>query len=223
MIELREVNKRFEEKEVLKAVSMMIEDGVITGLFGPSGCGKSTIARVVCGLEKPDSGEVMLDDRPLWNNGSYSRDLGLAVQLVWQQPHAALDPMQRVGAGMVELALYHKLAENRKDASRLTDEVFASVGLAADIKKHFPRQISGGEAQRVAIARALMLDPKTLIMDEATSMLDVSTQANVVSLVKDHINKTGMGVLFISHDKDLLDSLADRMYVFENGTVYRQK
>ena len=220
-LEIIRLSKSFGNKKVLSDLSMSLEGGKITGLFGPSGCGKSTVARILCGLEDPDGGEVLLDGKRLLSKGYYDRKTGLGIQIVWQQPHASLDPVQRVGTGLKELASYHKLSLGGKDPEAAACEALASVGLSEEIKKHFPRQLSGGEAQRIALARALMLSPKLLIMDEATSMLDVSMQANIVALVKEKMQMTGMGVLFISHDKDLLDNLADDIYFFKNGGVER--
>ena len=222
MTELREIRKEFSGREILKGVSMEIPSGGITGLFGPSGCGKSTVARILCGLERPDGGEVMLDGELLASKDGYDRKKGLSVQIVWQQPHASLDPVQRVGAGLEELIRYYRLAQGKKAVSVLADESLKAVGLDPSIKGHVPMQLSGGEAQRIALARALVLKPRLLIMDEATSMLDVSVQANIVSLVKRYIEDTGMGVLFISHDRDLLSALTGNVYVFEDGRVLRK-
>ena len=219
MIEIRDLRKNFGGREVLSGVSMDIPYGSVTGLFGPSGCGKSTIARILCGLEASDGGEIIMDDSVLAKDQGYDRKRGLPVQMVWQQPHASLDPVQRVGKGLEELIRYHGIAKDRKAVSEAASSLLDSVGLAKDIGRHFPRQLSGGEAQRVSLARALALKPKLLIMDEATSMLDVSVQANIVELVKDMMRETGMGILFISHDRELLEVAADRIYVFDGGRV----
>ncbi len=219
MIEIRDLRKSFGGREVLSGVSMDIPYGSVTGLFGPSGCGKSTIARILCGLEASDGGEIVMDDSVLAKDQGYDRKRGLPVQMVWQQPHASLDPVQRVGKGLEELIRYHGIAKEREAVSKAATDLLASVGLAKDIGRHFPRQLSGGEAQRVSLARALALKPKLLIMDEATSMLDVSVQANIVELVKAMMRETGMGILFISHDRELLEVTADRIYVFDGGRV----
>ena len=213
--------KSFGDKQVLHGVSMDIPGGRITGLFGPSGCGKSTVARIACGLVAPDSGSILLNDRVLAAADGYDRKLGLSVQMVWQQTHASLDPSQRVGTGLKELIKYHKLADNAKHAEELMDMTLAEVGLSAQTAGHFPRQLSGGEAQRIALARALLLKPELLIMDEATSMLDVSTQANIAGLVRRLVNERNMAVLFISHDRQLLNVFADDLYVFENGRALK--
>ena len=217
MIRITQLAKSFGGREVLCGACMTIKDGETVGLFGPSGCGKSTIARILTGLVAPDRGEVSLDEKKLLDSDSYDRSLGLAVQMVWQQPYSSLDPQQRIGAGFYELIRYHKLAKSRKEAEELMEHSLRRVGLDPSIAGHLPGQISGGEAQRVSLARALLFKPQLLILDEATSMLDVSTQANVVGLVKDLMRENGGSVLFISHDMELLKASCTRIYMMKDG------
>ena len=217
MIRISSLYKSFDGKEVLSGACMTVKDGETVGLFGPSGCGKSTIARILTGLVAPDSGEVSIGDRKLLDPDSYDRSLGLAVQMVWQQPYSSLDPQQRIGAGFSELIRYHRLAKSRKEADGMISSSLRSVGLDQSIAGHLPGQISGGEAQRVSLARALLFNPQLLILDEATSMLDVSTQANVVGLVKHLMKENGGSVLFISHDMELLKASCNRIYMMKDG------
>ena len=195
---------------------MTIPNGSIIGIFGASGIGKSTLAKILCGVTAPDAGEIFLDGQLLVSGkGSYDRRRGLAIQMVYQQPYATLDPSQKIGAGLRELISYHQLAENKKAAETLMADILAQMQLPAKILAHLPRQISGGEAQRVALARCLLLSPKLLILDEATSMLDVSTQANLLALVKAQMLPGGGSVLFISHDRALTDFYCDAVYAFD--------
>lgn len=195
---------------------MTIPDGSIVGIFGASGIGKSTLAKILCGVTAADAGEIFLDGQLLVSDkSSYDRRRGLAIQMVYQQPYATLDPSQKIGAGLRELISYHRLAENKKAAETLIADVLAQMQLPTKILAHLPRQISGGEAQRVALARVLLLHPKLLILDEATSMLDVSTQANLLALVKAQMLSSGGSVLFISHDRALTDFYCDVVYVFD--------
>ena len=195
---------------------MTIPNGSIIGIFGASGIGKSTLAKILCGVTSPDAGEIFLDGQLLVSDkGSYDRRRGLAIQMVYQQPYATLDPSQKIGAGLRELISYHQLAENKKAAETLMADILAQMQLPAKILAHLPRQISGGEAQRVALARCLLLSPKLLILDEATSMLDVSTQANLLALVKTQMLPSGGSVLFISHDRALTDFYCDAVYAFD--------
>ena len=201
---------------VLQDVSMTIPGGSIIGVSGASGIGKSTLAKILCGVTAPDAGEVFHDGQMLVSDkSSYDRRRGLAIQMVYQQPYAALDPAQKIGAGLRELVSYHRLAENKKAAETLIADILAQMQLPPKILAHLPRQISGGEAQRVALARCLLLSPKLLILDEATSMLDVSTQANLLALVKAQMLPNGGSVLFISHDRALTDHYCDTVYEFD--------
>ena len=195
---------------------MTISDGSIIGVSGASGIGKSTLAKILCGVTAPDAGEVFLDGQLLVSDkSSYDRRRGLAIQMVYQQPYATLDPSQKIGAGLRELISYHRLAENKNAAEKLIADILAQMQLPPKILAHLPQQISGGEAQRVALARCLLLRPKILILDEATSMLDVSTQANLLALVKAQMIPSGGTVLFISHDRALTNFYCDTVYEFD--------
>ena len=216
MLEIKNCCKSFGNQTVLQDVSMTIPDGSIIGVSGASGIGKSTLAKILCGVMPPDAGEVFLDGQLLVSEKSnYDRRRGLSIQMVYQQPHATLDPSQKIGAGLRELIFYHHLVENKRAAETLITDVLAQMQLPSKILAHLPRQISGGEAQRVALARCLLLSPKLLILDEATSMLDVSTQANLLALVKAQMVSGGGSVLFISHDRALTDFYCDTVYAFD--------
>ena len=195
---------------------MTIPDGSIIGVSGASGIGKSTLAKILCGVMLPDAGAVFLDGKLLVSpKEAYDRKRGLAIQMVYQQPYATLDPSQKIGAGLRELISYHRLTKNRQETEKLIADILAQMQLPAKILAHLPRQISGGEAQRVALARCLLLRPKLLILDEATSMLDVSTQANLLALVRAQMIPSGGSVLFISHDRALTDFYCDTVYAFD--------
>ena len=216
MISIQHVDKAFNGSPVLQDISFDIPDGQIFGVFGKSGIGKSTLAKVLCGICPPDRGQVLLDGQCLVSqNTPYDRKLGLSIQMVYQQPYATLDPHQKIGSGFRELIRYHGFAHKGKEQA-LMDDVLAKVGLEPQILTHLPHQISGGEAQRVAIARCLLFRPKLLILDEATSMLDVSTQANVLGMVRRQMQEHHGSILLISHDAALVDLLCDQIYVFEN-------
>ena len=216
MLEIKNCCKSFGNQKVLDDVSMTIPDGSIIGILGASGIGKSTLAKILCGVTAPDAGAVFLDGKLLVSQKeAYDRKRGLAIQMVYQQPYATLDPSQKIGAGLRELISYHHLAENKKAAETLIADILVQMQLPTKILAHLPRQISGGEAQRVALARCLLLSPKLLILDEATSMLDVSTQANLLALVRAQMIPSGGSVLFISHDRALTDFYCDTVYAFD--------
>ena len=216
MLEIKTCCKSFGNQTVLQDVSLTSPDGSIIGMFGASGIGKSTLAKILCGVTAPDAGAVFLDGKLLVSQKeAYDRKRGLAIQMVYQQPYASFDPSQKIGAGLRELISYHHLAENKKAAEALIADVLTQMQLPPKILAHLPWQISGGEAQRVALARCLLLRPKLLILDEATSMLDVSTQANLLALVKAQMVSGGGSVLFISHDRALTEHYCDTVYAFD--------
>ena len=202
---------------------MSVPGGRIVGVFGASGIGKSTLAKLLCGVLRPDSGTILLDGQTLVSDAApYDRRRGLQIQMVYQQPHASLDPSQKLGAGLRELIAYHHLAANRREADSQIRSILSEVQLPQELQNHLPYQISGGEAQRAALARSLLLQPRLLILDEATSMLDVSTQAAVLSLVRRLMLERGGSVLFISHDRALTDYYCDTVYEFDGAHLLRE-
>ena len=222
MISVQNVCKQFGEKTVLENASLEIPDDCVCGIYGESGIGKSTMAKLLCGIYKPEQGEIFIDDHLLASaSQSYDRKLGLQIQMVYQQPYATLDPRQKIGVGFRELIRYHHLASKERE-QELTEDMLDKVGLETDILTHLPHQISGGEAQRVAIARCLLFRPRILILDEATSMLDVSTQANVLGMIRSRMRETGGSILLISHDRPLVDFFCDQIYVFDNKTLKKE-
>lgn len=216
MIKIEHLQKHFGSKCIFDDLNMEIHPGQIVGLYGASGIGKSTLAKILCGVMPPDGGSIYLDDQLLCaSNVPYNRKRGIRIQMVYQQPYSSLDGSQKLKKGFQELIRYHKFAP-RSEESQLIQGILAEVGLEPGILEHLPHQISGGEAQRIAIARCLLFHPSLLILDEATSMLDVSTQANVIALVKRVIIDRGGSVLLISHDRELVDYLCNQIYMFDN-------
>ena len=217
MIRAEKLRKSFGEKTVLNEASFFIPEGQCIGIYGASGIGKSTVAKIICGVLRPDGGTVYLDEKPLFSNEMpYDRKRGLTIQMVYQQPYSALDFNQKIIRGFYEIIQYHCFAKDKQSAAALVRELTAQVGLDMEILNHLPHQISGGEAQRISIAKALLFKPRLLILDEATSMLDVSTQANVLGMIRRVMNRTGGSILLISHDAELVNYLCDKTYLFNN-------
>ncbi len=222
MLKADNVTKSFGGVAVLKGVSMEIGKGIIAGIYGDSGSGKSTFAKILCGLISPDSGNAFFDGTPLYDDrGKYRRQVGLGIQTVYQQPFSVLDPSQRIRDGLEEIARCYRLSP-RKFMNGYIDGIADEVELEADVLGHYPHQISGGEAQRIVLAKCLMFEPKVLILDEATSMLDASTQANLLSLVKRMTQTRGCSVLFISHDRELTDFYCDEVWTLSGGKLFKE-
>ncbi|OQA41401.1 MAG: Oligopeptide transport ATP-binding protein OppF [Spirochaetes bacterium ADurb.Bin315] len=220
MIEVKSVSKAFGKKNVLSDLSFSLDTGEILGVYGKSGIGKTTLAKILCGLVLMDEGEILIDGTMLFSPTSpYDRKLGRGIQMVYQHPYASLDPNQKIRGSFSELIRYHGLAKGKEETETLILRVLSEVNLDEGILSHLPRQISGGEAQRVALARCLLLQPTLLIMDEATSMLDVMVQANVFALVKKNVIEKGGSILLISHDRDLVDHVSDRILDLEKNRV----
>lgn len=217
MIRGEHLGKAFGSCQVLEDVSFQIAQGQIVGVYGASGIGKSTLAKILCGVLRPDTGQVYLDGELICSaRTKYRREKGIQIQMVYQQPYASLDHSQKIIDGFYELIRYHRLAPNKALARERIGTLMEEVGLSMEIVNHLPHQISGGEAQRIAIAKCLLFAPRLLILDEATSMLDVSTQANVIALVKRAMLSRGGSILLISHDKELVEHLCDQIYVFDD-------
>ena len=177
--------------EAVKDVSFTIQDGKTFGIVGNSGCGKSTIANMLLSLIKPDSGTIEIDG---------------TIQIIFQHPETSLDPAKKIGYSLEEPMIIHRMYDKAGRKARVRE-----------LLDRYPHQISGGEAQRIMIARALSLDPKILILDEPTSMLDVSVQAQVMTLLKELQEKLGLSYLFISHDLDVVRWFCDEIAVMEEG------
>lgn len=221
MLSFSDVSFSYRGKPVLDRASMDIPDGGIVALLGESGAGKSTVAKLITGILKPKGGRVELDGRLLVTDGyPYDRKLGLRIQMVHQHPHLSLDPRQRIIDGMLEIVRYHHMAEKGRERD-LVIGTSQSVGLSPETLNHLPMQISGGEAQRVSLAKALLFSPRLLVLDEATSMLDVSTQANVLSLARRVQAEAGGSILFITHDHELAENYAGIKYIVEEMKIRR--
>ena len=189
--------------------SLTLAEGETLGLTGPSGCGKSTLARVLLGLLRPDAGEITYSAE-----GPLSRHL----QLLSQHPETAFDPRWRLERSVAEAFAIHRLG-NANAASAAAAPLLEALDLSPDLLRRFPRQVSGGQLQRLALVRALLVDPKVLVLDEPTSMLDVLTQSQVMGAIRKLQETRDLACLFITHDLDLAAAFSHRIAVVEAGRV----
>jgi len=226
MLELINLSKHFLTRngfgrqtglvKAVDSVSLRIEKGGIYGLAGESGSGKSTIARMIMGLARPTSGDILLDGETVTGQ-SGTRAYGRKVQMVFQNPGSSLNPRRSIGASIsVPLEAHgHPRTTRRQRISELLEMVQLPVNFA----ERYPHELSGGQKQRVAIARALAVAPKLLVLDEPTSALDVSVQARVIDLLVDLGRELGLTYLFISHDLSLMRNFAERVGVLYRGQI----
>ncbi|MGQ0662778.1 MAG: dipeptide ABC transporter ATP-binding protein [Pseudomonadota bacterium] len=209
----------FGRGKVLKAVdgvSFTLTGAKTLAVVGESGCGKSTLARLVTGVEAPDSGRLTVAGIAAAAGGAAARARRRAVQMVFQDPYGSLNPRQKVSAILAEpLAINTDMTSaQRAEAAR---SMMARVGLRPEHYNRYPHMFSGGQRQRIAIARALMLHPAVVVADEPVSALDVSIQAQVLNLLIDLQGAMGLAYLFISHDLSVVRHIADDVMVMYLG------
>jgi oligopeptide transport system ATP-binding protein len=202
-------------------VDFAVAPGRSLAIVGESGSGKTTTARMVMGLEQPTSGRISLGGVERGRGRLRSRErrrYGREIQIVFQDPFSSLDPRQRVGDAVQEVLKLHFDQSPPERAARVA-ELFDQVGLDERHAQALPRALSGGQQQRVAIARALASMPKVLILDEAVASLDVSIQAQVLNLLTDIREETGVTYLFISHDLAVVRQVSDDVVVMRRGQI----
>jgi ABC-type glutathione transport system ATPase component len=220
LVEARALVKEYGgERRVVDDVSFTIRRGETLGLVGESGSGKSTVARMPLRLIEPTTGEVQYGERDLLAlHPREMRAIRRRMQIVFQDPYAALNPRLRVRAILAEPFAIHGERPVEGLAPRLT-EMLRAVGLDGSALDRFPHQFSGGQRQRINIARALALKPEFVVLDEPVSALDVSVGAQVVNLLRDLQREHGLTYLFISHSMPLVRYLCDRIAVMQRGRL----
>ena len=219
------LGKLFPPKTYMNAVSglsLQIYPGETYGLVGESGCGKTTTGRSILGLTKPESGEIWYNGKDLTQlSDKEFRSLRRDIQLVFQDPLSSLSPRQRIGALLEEPLII----QGEKDASVRREKVLSilkKVGLSEEHYFRYPHELSGGQVQRMGIARALIIQPKLIVCDEPVSALDVSIQAQILSMLTQLQKEMGLTLLFISHDMGVVRYLCDRIGVMYLGAMVEE-
>jgi len=212
-------------EEVVRAVDKVdleVMPGEVMGLVGESGCGKSTLGRIVAGILEPSDGSVLYRGQPVvvGGSGAAARKAALAVQMIFQDPFASLNPRMRVRDIIGEAPRVHRLINGNFEA--YVDEVMRRVGLDPSYKRRYPHQFSGGQRQRIGIARALAVKPEFIVCDEAVAALDVSIQAQILNLFIELRKQLNLTYLFISHDLGVVRHLADRVAIMYLGRIVEQ-
>ncbi len=212
VVEIKGLKKYFRRRGVfgggscvvkaVNGVDIAVKKGETFGLVGESGCGKTTLAKLIAGILRPSSGEMILRGEK---------------DMVFQDPYSSLNPRMNVGQIIGESLFVRKV--DRKEIEVRVKEALGMVKLAVSCASRYPHQFSGGERQRIAIARAIVRRPDVVILDEPVSSLDVSIQAGILNLLKDIQRDHNIAYIFISHDLRVVEFMSDRVAVMKEGVL----
>ena len=203
-------------------VSLSIPRGRTVGLVGESGCGKSTVGRLLLRLIELTSGSVAFDGREVTAaSGSEMQAMRRQMQIVFQDPHSSLNPRRTVGEIITRPLVIHGVARKR-EAEASAGALLEQVGLKPEMQDRYPHEFSGGQRQRIGIARALSLRPSFIVLDEPTSSLDVSVQAQILNLLNDLKRDLGLTYLFISHNLNVVEYFCDTTIVMYLGRIVEE-
>jgi len=201
---------KIDKKNVLNKINLEMQTGQIFGLTGKSGCGKTTLARCILGLIDYE-GEILICGQKQAKKSSQ-------IQMVFQDPGSSLNPAKKIGWLLEEPLHIHKTG-TMQERAQMADEMLQRVGLDPSYKTRHVHELSGGQKQRICIGRALILKPQLLIADEAISSLDVSAGAQILNLFRELHSNYGLNILFISHNKDAVEYLCDKIAVMKSGKI----
>ncbi len=224
LLNVRDLEVSFADTKAVKGISFYINQGETLGLVGESGSGKSVTAMTILKLLNANtSGEIKLNDKEdlLTVSAKRLREIrGSKIAMIFQEPMVSLNPLHSIGTQIMEVLALHKHLTGSKARTK-TIELLKTVGFteAESRINAFPHQLSGGQRQRVMIAMALAGEPDLLIADEPTTALDVTIQAQIIKLLKDLQKRTGMAILFISHDLNIVRKIASRIAVMKEGKI----
>jgi len=206
----------FKKVRAVDGVSFHIDYGETFGVVGETGSGKSTLGRTVLKLIEPTSGKIYYEGRDVTRIKSQElKEFRKSAQIVFQDPHTSLNPRMTIAEILIEPLREHDVGVS--DPEEYVIEHLELVGLGKEHLYRYPHELSGGQKQRVAILRALLLKPKFIVLDEPTSSLDVSVQAQILNLLKDLQRKFNVSYMFISHDLSVVKYMSNRIAVMYLG------
>ena len=230
LLEVRDLKKYFPVRggvfstveswvKAVDGVSFDIARSEVFALVGESGCGKTTTGRTLLRLIEPTEGHVTFDGQPVFELSARNlRALRQRIQIIFQDPYSSLNPRMTIGGIIGEPLRVHGIAAGT-ELDRRVETLLDRVGLAPDYRTRYPHEFSGGQRQRIGIARALALGPDLIVCDEAVSALDVSIQAQILNLLQELQRDLGLSYLFITHDLNVVQHLADRVGVMYLGRL----
>jgi oligopeptide transport system ATP-binding protein len=214
------LRRRLGDVAAVDGVTLAVQEGESLGIVGETGSGKSTLARILLNLLEPTSGVVRWRGEDVTHaRGARLGELRRARQMVFQDPSGSLNPRKTVGAAVADPFAIHGLLPERPARGRRVAELLEQVGLDASLANRYPHELSGGMRQRVAIARAIALGPELLVADEPVSALDVSIQAQILTLLRELRRELGLTLVLIAHDLAVVRHMCDRVAVMHDGRL----
>ena len=204
LLEVKNVFKSYE-REILHDLNFCVQKGEVIGIIGESGCGKSTLAKLLCGIEKQNTGDILFE---------VQKNKIREIQMIFQNPIESFSPRMKIKQFLYEPYHYYEHL-NKKEALPLIIEMIHQVGMNETCLDKYPHELSGGQLQRIAIARALIVKPTLFICDEITSSLDQIIQDDIICLLKQFVQNKDTSILFISHDLSLVQQFCKRVIVLK--------
>ena len=215
-----------ERQTVLNNVSFYLKKGECLGIIGESGSGKSTLGKVVLGLQRPENGTVTIDGIDLYKYKKRNKKLRYDISVVFQDYVSSVNPRFTVMRALDEAINVHTINTGEKldkiNRRNMSIELLNNVGLDESFLSRYPHELSGGQLQRICIARAVAVHPKIILLDEAVSSLDVSTQTQIMDYLIKLRNIYGFSYIFITHDLSAITYLCDRVLFFNSGNIVEE-
>ncbi|WP_438350872.1 ABC transporter ATP-binding protein [Paenibacillus sp. FA6] len=219
MLEITKLSKMIGKRLILERIDLTVQAGRSLAIVGESGSGKSTLARLIMALERPTSGQILLDGiPPPTTKTSGYRSWYRQIQFVFQNTTASLDPRMTISQS-IEEPLYHFTKLNKSERKELVIEYATKMGLPLTLLNAVPSHLSGGQYQRACIAKALIVKPKLLVCDEIVSNLDIIHQHTIIELLQQLKVEQQLSLIFITHDLSLVSNLCEDILVMKDGRM----